>query len=66
MLTLLLDETAIIGQAFGLMALLGFLVYVGVVWFLWTSPKGIIRTLGLTVLGIFTLLGLWLGFAWFG
>ena len=65
MLTLLLDETAIIGQAFGLIGLLGFLAYVGVTWFLWTSPKGIIRTLGFIVLVIFTLLALWLGSAWF-
>lgn len=66
MLALLLDETAIIGQAFGLIGLLSFLAYAGLVWFLWTSPKGIVRTVGLGVLGLLLLLALWLGSAWFG
>ncbi|MGI4734414.1 MAG: hypothetical protein ACRYG7_04465 [Janthinobacterium lividum] len=63
---LLLDETAIIGQAFAIIGLFWLLVYVVVVWGVLRYRKGIIRTLMLVVLGTFTLFAMSLGYIWFG
>jgi hypothetical protein len=63
---LLLDETAIIGQAFAIIGLSWLLVYVVVVWGVLRYRKGIIRTLMLVVLGTFTLFAMSLGYIWFG
>jgi hypothetical protein len=66
MASLLLDETAIIGQAFAIIGLFCLLVYVVIVVGVLRYRKGIIRTLMLVVLGIFTLFVVSLGYAWFG
>jgi hypothetical protein len=66
MTTMLLDETAIIGQAFAVIGLFCLVAYLGVVVLVWNAPKGIIRTLCLVIVGIVTLLAMSLGYAWFG
>lgn len=66
MTSLLLDETAIIGQAFAIIGLFWLLVYGVMVWGVLRYRKGIIRTLMLVVLGIFTLVAVTLGYHWFG
>lgn len=63
---LLLNETAVIGQAFALIGLFGLLAYAVVVWGVLRYRKGIFRTLMLAVLGIFTLFAVSLGYHLFG
>jgi hypothetical protein len=64
--TVLLDETAIIGQAFAVIGLFCLLAYFGGVVLVWNAPKSIVRTLCLVIVGIVTLLAVSVGYAWFG
>jgi hypothetical protein len=66
MTAVLLDETAIIGQAFAVIGLFCLVAYLGVVVLVWNAPKGIIHTVCLVIVGMIALLAGSVGYAWFG